>query len=251
MHSLESLAWILGLGLTMTAIAVIGGLFVLLPEATLRRLLKPMVAFAAGSLVGGALFHLLPHALAPGVAPGRPLAWVAIGFAIFFALDQLLEWHHCHKPPSEHTRPLGPLLLLADGLHNLLEGLAVGAILLVDLGAGVAAWLAAAIHEVPQEIGDFGALVHAGMPRRRALALNALSGLTFPLGGVIAWLVGDAVDIDVFLALGCGNFLYIAAADLIPEVKRSERLSSVAIRFLAFVAGALLLFALSHRGMHG
>ena len=235
---------ILGFGLLMSLIAVIGGLFIFLPEATLKRWLKPLVAFAAGSLLGGAFFHMLPHALDAATGPGSPvMLWVVVGFTTFFALDQLLEWHHCHRPPSEHVRPLGPLLLVADGVHNLLGGLAISAIFLTDIRAGIAAWIAAAVHEIPQEIGDFGAIVHAGYSRRRALFYNFLSALTFPLGGVVAYVIGQSMSVHFLVALGAGNFLYIAAADLIPEVKRSEQLRVTGIRFVFFVLGVLLLFA--------
>ena len=236
---------ILGFGFLMSLIALIGGLFIFLPETSLKRWLKPLVAFAAGSLLGGAFFHMLPHALdAPG--PGiHVMLWVVVGFTTFFALDQLLEWHHCHRPPSEHVRPLGPLLLVADGVHNLLGGLAISAIFLTDIRAGIAAWIAAALHEIPQEIGDFGAIVHAGYSRLRALFYNFLSALTFPLGGVIAYVVGQGMSLHFLVALGAGNFLYIAAADLIPEVKRAEQLRVTGIRFVFFVLGVLLLFAVS------
>lgn len=238
-----TLLTILAFGLLMSLIAVIGGLFVLLPEATLERWLKPLVAFAAGSLLGGALLHMLPHALR-AAGPEQPvMLWVLIGFTAFFALDQLLEWHHCHKPPSGHVQPLGPLLLVADGVHNLLGGLAIGAIFLVDFRAGVAAWIAAALHEIPQEIGDFGAIVHAGYSRGKALFYNFLSALTFPLGGIIAYVVGQSMDVWFLVALGAGNFIYIAGADLIPEVKRSERLRETMIRFVAFLLGVALLLA--------
>jgi zinc and cadmium transporter len=140
------------------------------------------------------------------------------------------------------VRPLGPLLLIADGVHNLLGGLAIGAIFLVDIRAGIAAWIAAALHELPQEIGDFGAIVHAGYSRRRALLYNLLSALTFPLGGLIAYVVGQRMEVHFLVALGAGNFIYIAAADLIPEVKRSERFGETAIRFVAFVLGAAMLY---------
>ena len=245
-----TLLTILGFGLLMSLIAIIGGLFILLPEPTLQRWLKPMVAFAAGSLIGGALFHMLPHALADaGPHAHHAMLWVAVGFTLFFALDQLLEWHHCHKPPSQHVRPLGPLLLIGDGAHNLLGGLAIGAIFLVDIRAGIAAWVAAAMHEIPQEIGDFGAIVHAGYSKKRALLYNFISALTFPLGGVIAWAAGQHMDIHFLIALGAGNFLYIAGADMLPEVKRAERFSESLTRFGFFVLGVTLLYG-AH-AMHG
>jgi zinc and cadmium transporter len=244
-----TLLTILGFGFLMSSLAVIGGLFVFLPEPTLKRWLKPLVAFAAGSLLGGAFFHMLPHALGTAGPNSPVMLWVAVGFTSFFALDQLLEWHHCHRPPSEHVRPLGPLLLVADGVHNLLGGLAIGAIFMTDVRAGVAAWIAAALHEIPQEIGDFGAIVHAGYSRGRALFYNFLSALTFPLGGVLAYIVGQSMNVHFLVALGAGNFIYIAGADLIPEVKRAERLRETAVRFVFFVLGIALLFAAREIGV--
>lgn len=234
---------VLGLGLAMSLFAVIGGLFVFLPEPILKRWLKPLVAFAAGSLLGGAFFHMLPHALSAPGAESLVMLWVVVGFAAFFALDQLLEWRHGRGRPSEHVRPLGPLLLVADGVHNLLGGLAIGAILVTDVRAGFAAWIAAALHEIPQEIGDFGAIVHAGYSRGQALLYNFLSALTFPLGSLIAYLIGQSLDLQILVALGAGNFLYLAGANLIPEVKQAERLRDVAIRFVSFALGVGLLFA--------
>jgi len=236
---------ILGFGLLMSLVALVGAVFVLLPEPTLRRWLLPLVAFAAGSLLGGAFFHMLPRALSANADHGMVMLWVALGFTAFFALDQLLEWHHCHRLPSEHVRPLGPLLLVADGAHNLLGGLAIGAIFIVDIRAGIAAWVGAALHEIPQEIGDFGAIVHAGYTRRKALLYNFLSALTFPIGGVIAYALGQSVNVGFLVALGAGNFLYIAAADLIPEIKRAERFRDTLMRFVFFALGLGLLFAVS------
>ncbi len=239
---------ILASGLAMAAIALIGGLAVVMAPMRLSRWLEPVIAFAAGALVGGAMFHMLPHALAHADDHAAALGHAALGFAAFLALDLLLEWRHCRQPGRPSVRPLAPLLLLADGLHNFLGGLAVGAAFLVDARAGLGAWIAAALHEAPQEIGDFGAMVHAGMTPRRALLLNFASGLTFPAGGMVVYALGDAVHAPSILALGAGNFLYIAASDLVPEIKRNERLADAALRFLAFLAGMLALWA-SQRGV--
>lgn len=236
---------ILAFGFLMSLIAVIGGLLILLPESVLNRWLKPLVAFAAGSLLGGAFFHMLPHALDASEQQVNVMLWLVIGFTGFFALDQLLEWHHCHRLPSKHIQPLGPLLLVADGVHNFLGGLAIGTIFLVDIQAGITAWVAAAIHEIPQEIGDFGALVHSGYSRSKALIYNFISALTFPIGGVIAYILGQNINVYFLIALGAGNFIYIAGADLIPELKQSEKLKETGIRFIFFVLGASLLFAVT------
>lgn len=238
-----TLLTILVFGFLMSLIAIIGGLFILLPEKVLKRWLKPIVAFAAGSLIGGAFFHMLPHALSTSQPTISVLVWVVVGFTAFFALDQLLEWHHCHRMPSEHVQPLGPLLLIADGVHNFLGGLAIGAIFVVDIRAGIAAWIAAALHEIPQEIGDFGAMVHAGYSRSKALLYNFISALTFPLGGAIAYGVGQHINVYFLVALGAGNFLYIAGADLLPEVKQAEQLWETGVRFSFFVLGVCVLYA--------
>jgi zinc and cadmium transporter len=247
------LGWILGLGLAMSAIALVGSATLLLSEATLSRWIQPLVALAAGSLLGGALFHMLPEALGQGPGATAPLTvmlWVAAGFTSFLVLDQLLHWHHCHRTTSQHTAPLTWLLLVADGLHNFLGGLAVGAVLVIDLEAGIVAWVAAALHEIPQELGDFGVLVHGGWKPRRALFFNFLSALTFPLGGVLAWAIGGGgLDVHFLVALGAGNFIYIAAADLLPEIKGARRLVHVFERLVAFVigmGGLLLVRLLGH-----
>ena len=238
-----TLFWILGSGLAMSAIALVGGLTVLLPETVLRKILLPLVALAAGSLLGGALFHLIPEAVGRLGNELPVYVWIAAGFLLFFVLEQFLHWHHCHRTTHDHKQPLGYLLLLADGLHNFIGGLAVGAAFIVDIRVGITTWVAAAAHEIPQELGDFGALVHGGWSKRSALALNLASALTFPLGSLIAYFVSGRIDVTLLLCLGAGNFLYIAAADLVPEVKRHADWKVNLVHFLALSAGLALLLA--------
>jgi zinc and cadmium transporter len=239
-----SLLWIVAGGVLMSAVALVGAVTLLLGESRLERLLRPLVAFAAGSLLGGALLHMIPTAA--GRDPGGVAAylWALAGFALFLAIEQFLHWHHCHRSVAECKEPLTYLILVGDGLHNLLGGLAVGAAFVTDVGVGVTTWLAAAAHEVPQELGDFGVLVHGGWSRRGALALNLLSASTFLVGGVIAWTVSSRFDTTWLLAFAAGNFLYIGASDLVPEVNRHHDLRVGALHFLAFAAGVGLLAGL-------
>jgi zinc and cadmium transporter len=168
--------------------------------------------------------------------------WVFVGFAVFFALEQFLHWHHCHRVPCQHEhRPLTYLILIADALHNFIGGLAVAGAFLIDIRVGVSAWIAAAAHEVPQELGDFGILVHGGWSKRRALLLNFLSALSFPVGGLVAYTASLTFDVSFLLPFAAGNFIYIAAADLIPEVKHEESLARAGIHFAAFLLGLVLL----------
>jgi zinc and cadmium transporter len=217
---MPTLVWIVVFGIAMSAIALVGGITVLLPETTLARLVMPLVALAAGSLLGGAFFHMLPEAIEHTGNELSVYVWLVGGFAAFFVLEQFLHWHHCHRSVSEHA-PLGYLILIADAVHNLLGGLAVGAAFVVDLRVGLVTWTAAAVHEVPQELGDFGILVHSGWRPRAALAYNLASALTFLAGGVVAYAVSDVIDVAFLLPFAAGNFIYIAAADLIPQLTSS------------------------------
>jgi zinc and cadmium transporter len=215
--SMTTLGWITLGGVAMSLIALSGSLTLLLPEDLFDRVVPPLVALAAGTLIGGALLHMLPEAVE---AMGNDLSvylWLVGGFVGFFVLEQFLHWHHCHRPVAKHG-PLGYLILVADGVHNFIGGLAVAGAFLVDIRVGLVTWVAAAAHEVPQELGDFGILVRAGWSRARALVFNVVSALTFLIGGWVAYAVSGRLEVTWLLPFAAGNFLYIAAADLIPEL---------------------------------
>lgn len=250
LNSLEPLAVILISGLAMSLIALCGGIVLLLGEQRVNRVVLPLVALSSGSLIGGALFHLLPGGVARmGNVPSVYIA-VAAGFLAFLILEHLLYWHHCHKPAQAHRKPAGVLLLIGDGVHNFIGGLAIGAVFLADIRLGMLAWAAAALHEIPQELGDFGVLVHSGWSPRRALAANFVSALTFPLGGVLAWTSSAWIDISILLPFAAGNFLYIGAADLIPQFREGHEgrpaMSNVA--WWAVGLGLLLIAAKMYEG---
>ncbi len=168
---------------------------------------------------------------------------VLSGFAAFFGLEQFLHWHHCHRAQTDCKKPLTYLILIGDGLHNFLGGLAVAGTFMIDIRLGIVTWLAAAAHEVPQELGDFGVLVHGGWERRRALFYNALSGLTFLAGGLIAYFASFHLDVSFLVPFAAGNFIYIGASDLIPEVKAHADPRANVIHFAAFAIGVGLLWA--------
>lgn len=160
---METFFWILGSGFLMSAIALVGVVTLCFDEKHFERIILPLVALAAGSLIGGAFFHMIPAALTSRfLSPLGVMGWLAGGFVLFFALEQFLHHHHCHHESADCTKPLAYLILIGDGLHNFLGGLAVAGTFIVDIRLGIATWLAAAAHEVPQELGDFGALVYSG-----------------------------------------------------------------------------------------
>jgi zinc and cadmium transporter len=248
---MQTLLWIVIFGFLMSCIALVGSVTLILKQQALDRILLPLVAFAAGSLIGGAIFHMIPAAVEE---MGNSLAlyiWLAAGFMLFLALEQFLNWHHSHSQLPSEREPLTYLILFADGLHNFLGGLFVAASFLVDFRLGVTAWLAAAAHEVPQELGDFGVLIHGGWSKSRALIYNFLSALTFPVGGLVAYVASARIDVDFLIPFAAGNFLYIGAADLIPEIKKSHDVRTNAIHFFAFAAGIGLLLTLRLIFRHG
>jgi zinc and cadmium transporter len=238
---MSTLAWILVGGVAMTAIALVGSVTLLLRPATIERIMTPLVAFAAGSLLGGAFFHMLPAA-AKGADLSRTFMWAMVGFTAFFALEQFLHWHHCERADSACRKPLTYLILIGDALHNFLGGVGVAGVFLIDVRLGITAWLAAAAHEVPQELGDFAVLIHGGWPRRRALALNCLSGSTFLVGSLLAYAASRAIDVDFLVPFAAGTFLYIGASDLVPEVNKHRSAASSVTHFVAFTAGLAVLW---------
>jgi zinc and cadmium transporter len=249
---LNSLRWILAGGLLMSLVAMVGALTLLLPPRALQRLLMPLVSLAAGSLLGGALFHMLPEGMV-AIGARRGSRFVAAGFSAFLALELFLQWHHSHRnPPGEedgrparNAQPLAVLILLGDALHNFIGGLGIASTFVMNPAAGVAAWFAALAHELPQELGDFGILLHSGWTPRAALRWNFISALTFPLGAVLAWLLARSLSVAGLVLFAAGNFIYIAASDLVPEIKSSSGLRSGAESFGWFSAGLLLMLALA------
>lgn len=239
---MSELSWILSGGLLMSLIAMVGSVTTMLPPSRLEQLLLPLVALAAGSLLGGAMFHMIPQGLA-GCSPVVGGWWLATGFLSFLALEQFLLWHQSHDPQSTRPAAVAWLILLGDALHNLLGGLAIAGTFLTSAPAGIAAWVAAAAHEVPQELGDFGVLVHSGWSPRAALLANFVSALTFPLGGLLAYAVATRMNVAGLALFGAGNFLYIAASDLIPEIKSKTSGWRAGLHLLMVVAGIALVAA--------
>lgn len=236
--------WILLGGILMSGIALVGSVTLILSQPTLNKILLPLVAFAAGSLIGGAFFHMIPASLRK-LPASSTFPWLAVGFLVFFALEQFLHWHHCHRASAECEKPTTYLVLVGDGIHNLIGGMSIASVFLVDAQLGIAAWLAAAAHEIPQELGDFGVLIHGGWSKRKALLFNVLSGLTFLLGGLVAYAASCKIEVDWLVPFAAGNFLYIGASDLVPEVNKSHSFKTNLTHFAAFAGGLGLLWSIA------
>lgn len=244
---MATLWWVVAAGLAMTALAMSGSVTLVLPERVFARVVLPLVALAAGCLLGGALFHLLPESVHQRGNSLTVYVWLAAGVLAFLVLEQYLHWHHCHRPVDAH-RPMGYLILVADGLHNLIDGLAIGSAFVADTRLGITTWLVLAAHEVPQELGDFGILVHSGWSRARALLINVVSGSTVLVGALVAYGLSERIDVSVLLPFAAGSFIYIALADLVPELTTVPAAHDKAIHTIGFATGLALLLAVAQAG---
>ena len=224
----------------ISLVSLIGVLALSLNRDRLAKLTLFLVSFAVGGLFGDAFIHLLPESFQELGTNLSVSLYVISGILIFFVLEKFLRWRHCHIPTSEeHMHPLATINLVGDAVHNLIDGMLVGASYMVSLPIGIATTLAVIMHEIPQEVGDFGVLIHAGLSVKKALALNFLSALTAMLGVILAIVLGS--EIEGFslslLPITAGGFLYIAGSDLIPELHHEVKVLRSLLQFVMILLG--------------
>ena len=212
-----------------------------------KRQVLYLVSFSVGGLLGGAFFHLVPEAIEINGEVLMVSTWLLVGIFTSYILEMVLKWRHCHIPTSdEHPHSFAYINLIGDGIHNMIDGIIIGGAYLTSTSLGVATTIAVCLHEIPQEIGDFGVLIYAGMTRRRALLLNLASALTAVLGVVVALTLSAYVEnlVSLLLPFAAGNFIYIAGSDLVPELQDEKRLSSSLVQLALMMLGLSLLYLL-------
>lgn len=232
--------------LVISALSLTGALVLVLNSGTLQRGLVVLISFAAGALLGDAFVHLLPE-IAESETGLDLVASLALlgGVVVFFVLEKILHWHHSHIPHEDVLHPVAVTNLVGDGLHNFVDGAIVAGSFIVSPQLGLATSVAVALHEIPQELGDFGILVHAGMKPRRALTLNFATGLAAVAGGIATLAFASVADIErVFLPFSAGAFVYIASTDLIPELHKEPEPGKSVVQLLALLAGVAVMVAL-------
>ena len=232
----------------MSLLSLVGVAFVSINERTLKQLIFVMVSLAVGSLFGDAFIHLLPQSFAQ--SPEKMHASLAIlgGIFAFFILEKFLLWRHEHVLESDHPiHPVGYMNLLADGLHNFIDGAIIGASYLVSVHIGIATTLAVVFHEIPHELGNFFILLYAGFTKTKALFFNFLSALFAILGTISALLIGARVEqfAALMLPLAAGGFIYIAGSDLVPELNKEVQLSKSIVQMIAIAVGIGLMLLLT------
>jgi len=237
------------LGTLAVSLVSLVGLFTLSrKEEVIKKYIYFFVSLAVGALLGDAFIHLIPESF-ENLENGTMVSLLVIaGFFLFFIIEKFLHWHHHSDDADEnHVHPVGKLVLFSDGVHNFIDGIVIGVSFMVSVPVGIATTIAVILHEIPQEIGDFAVLLHAGYSRKRALWLNFLSALAAVCGTFLAFFLGEAGTglVVYILPIAAGGFIYIAATDLIPELHKTKSVKKSLLQIFAVILGVALMLALT------
>jgi len=247
----SSITWLYTLAsvILVSLLSVIGAVFISIRERNLSQIVFVLVSLAVGSLFGDVFIHLLPEAFEKLETRTVVSLYVLAGIFIFFILEKFILWRHQHNFESKNSiHPVGYMNLLADGIHNFIDGMIIGAAYLTSLRVGVATTIAVAMHELPQEISDFGVLLHAGFSKKKALIFNFLSATLAISGAILVLLAGTSLQyfIAAMLPLAAGGFVYIDGSDLVPELNKEldPVKSMVQLLAIAIGVGVMLLMTM-------
>lgn len=233
--------------LIVSLISFVGVLTFSIRAEKLKKILIYMVSFSAGALFGGAFIHLLPEVIGEVGFSLNISVYVMLGIGFSFIIEKFVHWRHCHLPITKtHVHPFAIMNLVGDSVHNFIDGLIIGASYLVNMQVGIATTLAVILHEIPQEIGDFGVLLHGGFSKLKALFFNFITALTAILGAIVALVMSSYVEnITIFLIpFAAGTFIYIAGSDLIPEIHKEVEVKKSLMQFIAITLGVTVMLAL-------
>lgn len=233
--------------LAISAISLVGILSLPFNPGKMRKVLIYLVSFAAGALLGDTFIHLLPESFEKNGFGLVTSVSVLSGILIFFILEKIIHWRHCHDPSCEkHSKSFVYMNIFGDSIHNFIDGAIIAASYMVSLPVGFATTLAVILHEIPQEIGDFGVMLHGGFSRKKALFVNFLSALAAVIGCVITLLItghSDGLE-NILIPLAAGGFIYVAASDLIPELHKEIGIKKSLLQILFILLGISIMFFL-------
>ena len=237
---------------SIALIAFIGVFALALKEKLLNKILLFLVSLSAGALMGGAFLHLIPEAIEKAEEANLDIfGFILVGFILFFLIEKVLHWRHCHKGKCDvHT--FHYMNLIGDSVHNFIDGLIMSASFMVSLPLGLTTTIAIAAHEIPQEIGDFGVLIYGGFEKKKAIVLNFAVALTVVAGGIVGYFISKSIEPAVMFLLpfAAGGFIYIAATDLVPEIKKEVNIKKSMLTMLIFICGILIMW-LTKVAFHG
>lgn len=237
------------LGVGVVSLVSLVGVFTLsLKEEIIRKYIFIFISLAVGALLGDAFIHLIPKALENSEDGALTGILIVLGILIFLILEKFLHWHHHGEDMDEpHVHPVGKLILFSDAVHNFIDGIIIGVSFMVNIPVGVATTLAVILHEIPQEVGDFAVLLHSGYTRSRALFLNFLSAVVAFLGLILVVFLSKTAElVNIwFLPIAAGGFIYIAIADLLPELQKTKKVEHNVLQIFVVILGVAVMFALT------
>ncbi|MBR9682754.1 MAG: ZIP family metal transporter [Candidatus Aenigmarchaeota archaeon] len=238
---MDTFLWILLSTISVSLLAFVGILTLFFKEKLIDKVLLMLVALSAGALMGGAFLHLIPKAVESYQSYDVYL-YILVGFSMFFLIEKIFHWRHCHKGKCD-VHSFAYMNLFGDSVHNFIDGLIIAASFAVNVPLGISTVLAIALHEIPQEIGDFGVLVYGGFDKVKALALNFVVASMIILGGLVGYFfVSGEAFVAFLLPFAAGGFIYIGASDLIPQIRKETDLKKSLPIFAVFVLGIILMW---------
>ncbi|VVB81004.1 Zinc transporter ZupT [uncultured archaeon] len=243
------LAYILISVLIVSLVAFVGVLTLFLKPKILEKILFSLVSFAAGALLAAAFLDLLPEALEKNGGP--VLVYALVGVVVFYIIETFFFWYHCHyghhHHHHHHMSSIAFLNLFGDGVHNFVDGMIIAAAYLASIPVGIAATVAVILHEIPQEIGDFGILIYGGLSRKKALFFNFICACTAFLGALAVYFFSMRIEniSAILVPFAAGGFIYIASADLLPELHKERNLKKALIQLIFFLFGIAAIYGMT------
>ncbi|MFH1958872.1 MAG: ZIP family metal transporter [Patescibacteria group bacterium] len=227
----------------ISLLSLVGVFTLSLKPEFLNKFIMSLVSLSAGTMMGAVFLHLLPESH-HYLDETQIYHVILLSFLFFFLVEKLLHWQHCHKHNCE-IHSFGYMNLIGDGLHNFIDGMVIAGAYTTDIRMGLITTLAVIAHELPQEIGDFGVLLHAGFSKRKALLFNLFSAVTAIIGALVGLVLLEKSSQlqNYLLPIAAGGFLYIAASDLLPEMRKEPVGKKLLSSIFMFVLGIFLMLA--------
>ncbi len=233
----------------ISLVSLIGAVYLVIKKDVLEKTTILLVSLAVGTLFGDVFFHLLPHIYTSEGDEFLSALFIITGILIFFILEKFLRWRHIHLAPhNKSIKPVAYTNIVGDALHNFIDGMLVSASYMVSIELGITTTVTVILHEIPQEIGDFGVLVHSGFTPKKALMFNFLSAVSSFLGVLFVILISKEIEgvIDLLIPITAGGFIYIAGSDLIPELHHKSDFKTSTYQMIFMLIGIILMALLVH-----
>jgi zinc and cadmium transporter len=230
----------------ISLLSMVGLIFMFANRKFVHKIVMLLISLSAGTLMGGTFLHLLPEA-SETMESDQLFMIVLFSFIFFYIVERVLHWRHCHHDDCK-VHSFGYMNLIGDGIHNFMDGMIIASAFVTDIRLGIITSVAIAMHELPQEIGDFGVLIKAGFSKKRAFFFNFLTSLTALVGALLAYSLSGRVDnlASYMLPIAAGGFIYIAASDLLPEIRKEENMPKAILSFIVFMIGIILMYGLTY-----